>query len=325
MKMSKAQRLVALIIAVNIRRHFTIGELASEFGVSYRTIWRDLRELEDLGMPLYADVGAGGGYRVAHERLLPPMSWTEQEALAMYFAAASLRYLGALPFATEIQSVLHKILRVVPPDVRESIAALKDRVAIWHPPRAGSSHDLTALIAASVQREPVQIVYDGLPAPTTRDILPVGVYVYQGFWYCPAYCYHSEDFRLFRLDRIQSAQPITRETPAGVQQAMEGMRLETWWTEDADEMPDPTVECLRVDLTPRGVRRAQDDLWLSRYLTVHADGSGTIEAPLPRRKMEWCATVLWGWGTEATVRSPDSVIDTIRERLAQLTERYATS
>ncbi len=301
MKMSKAQRLLALIIAVNIRRHFTIGELASEFGVSYRTIWRDLRELEDLGMPLYAEVGAGGGYRVAHERLLPPMSWTEQEALAMYFAAASLRYLGALPFETEIQSVLHKILRVVPPDVRESIAALKGRVAIWHPQRAGSSHDLTALIAASLKREPVQIVYDGLPAPTTRDILPVGVYVYQGFWYCPAYCYHSEDFRLFRLDRIRFVKPATRETP------------------------DPTVECLRVDLTQRGVRRAQDDLWLSRYLTVHADGSGTIEAPLPRRKVEWGATVLWGWGTEATVRSPDSVIDTIRERLAQLTERYATS
>lgn len=325
MKMSKAQRLVALIIAVNIRRHFTVSELAAEFGVSYRTIWRDLRELEDLGMPLYAEVGAGGGYRVAHERLLPPMSWTEHEALAMYFAAASLRYLGALPFEAEIQSVLHKILRVVPPDVRESIEELKDRVAIWHPQRSGSSHDLTALISASVHRQPVRVVYDGLPAPTTRDIHPVGVYVYQGFWYCPAYCYHSEDFRLFRLDRIRSVQPAVRETPPAVQQALMRVRLEAWWTEDTEELHESATERLSVDLTPRGVQRAHDDLWLSRYLTVHADGSGTIEAPVPLRKIEWCATVLWGWGTDATVRSPAAVIEAIRARLTQLAARYATS
>ena len=119
-------------------------------------------------------------------------------------------------------------------------------------------------------------MYDGLPAPPTRDILSVGVYVCQGFGCCPAYWYHSEDLRLFRLDRIRLVKPATWETPASVQQAMERLRLETWWTEDPDEMPDPTVECLRVGLTPRRVQRAQEDLWLSRYLTVHADKSGIL-------------------------------------------------
>ena len=60
--MSKTKRLIELMMTVNAKRKFTARELAEEFNVSYRTILRDLDELSELGVPLYSEVGADGGY-----------------------------------------------------------------------------------------------------------------------------------------------------------------------------------------------------------------------------------------------------------------------
>lgn len=89
--MHKAQRLVQLIMLVNERRTFTVQELADECGVSRRTMIRDLAELSELGIPLYSEVGPHGGYRVLREKVLPPISFSEHEAMALFFAAHRYR------------------------------------------------------------------------------------------------------------------------------------------------------------------------------------------------------------------------------------------
>ncbi len=83
--MSKSKRLLELMMTVNRKRKFTVKELAREFGVSSRTILRDLQELSELGVPLYSEVGPHGGYQVLNERMLPPIAFTEEEAVAIFF------------------------------------------------------------------------------------------------------------------------------------------------------------------------------------------------------------------------------------------------
>lgn len=70
--MQKSQRLIQMIMLINARKSFTVNELANEFGLSSRTITRDLQELSELGVPLYSVQGRGGGYKLLQERLLPP-------------------------------------------------------------------------------------------------------------------------------------------------------------------------------------------------------------------------------------------------------------
>ena len=67
--MSKAERLIEMMITINAKKDFTVGELAHEFSVSKRTILRDLQELEQAGFPLYSEVGAAGGYHILKERI----------------------------------------------------------------------------------------------------------------------------------------------------------------------------------------------------------------------------------------------------------------
>ncbi|BFT71501.1 hypothetical protein PAENIP36_29430 [Paenibacillus sp. P36] len=112
--MNKTQRLIQLMMAVNERMAFTTKELAQEFGVSERTMHRDLQELSELGMPLYTEFGPHGGYRLLKKRMLPPILFTEQEAVAMFFAFQSLQYYGALPFAAESTSALGKFYHYLP-------------------------------------------------------------------------------------------------------------------------------------------------------------------------------------------------------------------
>lgn len=85
--MSKSKRLLDLMMTVNRKRKFTVRELADEFGVSTRTILRDLQELGELGVPLYSEVGPHGGYQVLNERILPPIAFTEEEAVAIFLPA----------------------------------------------------------------------------------------------------------------------------------------------------------------------------------------------------------------------------------------------
>lgn len=85
--MNKAERLVALMMTVNRMRKFTVQELADQFGVSRRTMLRDLQELSGMGVPLYAEPGPHGGYQVLRERILPPIAFTEEEAVSIFLPA----------------------------------------------------------------------------------------------------------------------------------------------------------------------------------------------------------------------------------------------
>ena len=86
------------MIAINAKKNFTAGELAEEFSVSRRTILRDLQELEQAGFPIYSEVGAAGRYHILKERVLPPITFSEGEAKAVFFACQALQYYRDLPF-----------------------------------------------------------------------------------------------------------------------------------------------------------------------------------------------------------------------------------
>jgi len=108
--------------------HFTAGELAKEFAVSKRTILRDLQSLERAGFPLYSEVGSAGGYHILKERVLPPITFSENEAKAIFFACQALQFYRDLPFEQETISVLKKFLDCLPLDVQNSISQIQSKV-----------------------------------------------------------------------------------------------------------------------------------------------------------------------------------------------------
>lgn len=107
--MSRTVRLLELLVRLQTLRQFTVQALADEFGVSRRTMHRDLQSLSELGVPLAATSGPHGGYRLIREQQLPPLMLTEDEAIALVVSYESLQQYADSPFDFDKSAAMAKI------------------------------------------------------------------------------------------------------------------------------------------------------------------------------------------------------------------------
>lgn len=312
--MHKSQRLVQLIMKVNERKRFTIQEMADECGVSRRTMIRDLMELSELGVPLYSEAGANGGYRVLQEKVLPPISFTENEALALFFAGQSLRNYNSLPFHNEVDSALDKFLHYLSTQLKQKIARLQQRLVFWVAPHELEVPFLQALLEAAIQQQVVAITYEAATL-SERSIQPLLIYSANGLWYCQAFCFLAEDYRIFRIDRIKS---FSVEADQSARKDIAQQNINVWET-NTDELE---LLKLEVDLTAEGIRRCQSDTWLAKSISLHEDGTGTIYSSISPTSVTWAAHLFLGFGTEANVKQPLILREQIQAKLKALTEQY---
>ncbi|WP_281890375.1 YafY family protein [Paenibacillus sp. YYML68] len=320
--MHKAQRLIQLIMLVNERQRFTIQELADECGVSRRTMIRDLMELGELGVPLYSEVGAGGGYRVLREKVLPPISFTENEALALFFACQSLRNYRWLPFRNEVDMALTKFMQYVSSEMRQRISRMKQRLVFWVPPHQLEVPYLEQLLEAALAQQLIRIDYASSSSRKERTVQPIGLYTMNGLWYFHAYCWTARDYRVFRADRVGA---LTVESDQSASMDLSDTRIDSWILPEetaADAAGESQAEELVVELTSAGVKRCETDLWLARAMHVHKDGRGTIRASMPASYRPWVVRYMLSLGTDAHVLAPASVREQLRSELHQLLRQY---
>ncbi|MCD1260432.1 YafY family transcriptional regulator [Paenibacillus athensensis] len=315
--MPKSKRLIELIMAVNRKRTFTVKELAREFGVSSRTMQRDLQELSELGVPLYAEVGPHGGYRVLNERMLPPIAFTEEEAVAIFFASHALRHYVFLPFAAEISSVLSKFYSYMPADVRERIDQMRHRVDFRAPTQQTPFPHLALLLHAAIRQQTLAVEYESPDGSrSTRRIQPVGIYASNGLWYCPAYCLLRKDFRLFRCDRIHDAVPDPVQRNA---LDLAHIHLDNW--EDQAAAERRFIRC-QAELTREGVERCRTDAAWRGTVNVREDGTGWLDGAIPCGDLTFFAKYFIGMGNEVTVVQPPELIASMKALLRGILAKY---
>lgn len=318
LKMSKTERLIAMMMTINSKRHFTVGELAEEFSVSKRTVLRDLQALEEVGFPLYSEVGAAGGYHVLKERVLPPIAFSENEAKAIFFAYQSLQYYKDIPFKQENLSVLKKFLNNLPSDIQNSIAKMQDKVIFWVPDRHCSAPLLKEIFDIVTAGRYATIQYSSEYATSVRTIVPIGLYAMNGLWYCPAYCQKAKEVREFRVDRILKiieAGEWNKEEDLA-ETAIPSLKEYL----DHKEKGDDTRIIIR--LTKLGVKRCEADFLLARGLKILPDGNGIIDLEIARSSLELVAECLVALGDHATVIASDELLELMRRKARELYAHY---
>ncbi len=314
--MSKSKRILELMMTVNRRRKFTVKELAQEFGVSQRTILRDLQELSELGVPLYSEVGPHGGYQVLNERILPPIAFTEEEAVSIFFAGHALRHFSSLPFETEYSSALNKFYFYMSGEVRDRIDEMKNRVDIITPHRSSKSPYLSALLAAAIQQKVIEVEYASRGETTKKEIQPIGIYASNGLWYCPAYCFLRNDFRLFRCDRIHNVgDPSKKMEPMDFSSLHLGNRR-------SYNQPGEKLVKLIVELNKEGVQQCESEIWAAPELGTRNDGTGWLECSIPITDLDYFAEFFIGMGKKARVKQPQELLELMRIRLRELLHLY---
>lgn len=200
-------RLLTIIELLQIYPVISGTELAQKLDVNVRTVRRYMTMLQDIGMPIEAERGRDGGYRLRPGFKLPPMMFNQQEALAIALGLALARRLGLGVDREAVEGASAKLERVLPDDIRSQLQALQS-ILILDLPLARTDPATETIInlgAAVAQQKTVQLTYHAWnDQRTVRLVDPYGLVYRAGFWYAPGYCHLREAVRTFRLDRIEA-------------------------------------------------------------------------------------------------------------------------
>lgn len=198
-------RIVAILIQLQTKRIIRAQELAERFGVSTRTIYRDIKTLENCGVPIAGE--AGTGYSIMEGYKLPPVMFTREEAASFIAAEKVMPHFTDKSLGSSFNSALAKIKSVLRWSEKDLIDILDSSMLVQrrNPAFAESVPNvLETLMNGIVNKKQVLVNYQSLEAESSaeRTIEPVGVYHEHHFWYIVAYCHLRQDYRNFRSDRI---------------------------------------------------------------------------------------------------------------------------
>lgn len=313
--MSKTNLLFNLIIYVNTKRNFTAEEVAHEFHVSVRTAHRYLMELSEMGVPLYTEPGRNGGYRMLDNRTLPPIIFNENEAFAIFFAFQSLKYYKSLPFEVDMKSVSRKLSANLPSDTRNKIDYLDSVLSFWNKKRGIPSPFLKEIIEAALENHILDIEYQSKHKNSIREISPIGVYAYDGFWYMPAFDLSRDNIRVFRLDRILSLKNTQKKHNPGV-------NLDSWLGNLTTQEPNEPIH-LYAELTREGIRKCNSQPWLEPHIKVTDENHGHVDMNIDKSEVSFVSSFFLQLGTNAKVIKPQEVIDNICRQLNDTLHHYS--
>ena len=196
--------LTSILIQLQSKKVIVAKEIAQRFDISLRTVYRDIRTLQEAGVPIGSENGKG--YFLVSGYHLPPVMFTEQEANTLVIAEKLIENQGDTSLQKDFASLLFKIKSVLHEHQKEDVEKLEQRVSPSYLKVPAESDSLSDLKSAITKNIKVKITYHSKYKDeiTTRVIDPLGVYFSQTAWVLIAFCNTRNDYREFRLDRIQA-------------------------------------------------------------------------------------------------------------------------
>ncbi|MET7748218.1 YafY family protein [Micromonospora sp. NPDC005367] len=317
----RASRLISLVLLLQARETMTAAELARELEVSERTVYRDVLALSAAGVPVYADRGRAGGYRLlgGYRTRLTGLTRDEAEAL---FLAGLPGPAGDMGLADAVASAELKLLAALPANLRDAPARTGQRFHLDVPGwfrEAGPPPWLTELAGAVRQDRTVRLRYRHGDREVTRQLAPYGLVLKSGTWYLVGRV--GDDHRTYRVDRV-----IGVEVDTGTFDRDESFDLAAYWREQAEAFLRSMLRAeVRVRLNAAGVRALRhlvDAPFVYDEAVAAADGpdgQGRVVLRLPVESVEVAYAQLLALGPEVEVLDPPG----LRSRMAGAAERMS--
>ncbi|MEO1032677.1 MAG: YafY family protein [Bacteroidota bacterium] len=202
--MSQLARLISILTLLKSKRLLTATELSDRYNVSIRTIYRDIRKLEEAGIPVTTIEGRG--YSLMEGYTIAPVQFTEKEANAIVTAQHLVNKTQDSSFAKDFNDALIKIKSVFRTSIQEKSELLESKIFVFEPQQEDiSSAALSEIQLAITNFNYIEINYRKADDPniTFRKIEPYTLISTNQKWILIAWCYLRDAYRAFRIDRIQ--------------------------------------------------------------------------------------------------------------------------
>lgn len=309
----KIDRLLETTLLLLNKGSVTAGELARRFGVSTRTIYRDLDILSAAGVPVYANRGAGGGIALLDNYLLPKTIVSKEEGESILFSLQSLKA-TQYPETDRILEKLGALFR----------NASTDWIQLDFSPWGSNPNEqnkLSHIKTALLNRRVLKFEYVNTQnIRGERTIEPLRLIFKARDWYLWGFDKDKQDFRLFRLSRIKALslenetflprkEPVASPPPSSPQ---------------GDSAPPanaraPVMVDLVLKFQAQALHRLYDD-YSDHFIQRNADGTFTLKIQFPED--EWVYGYIMSFGPMVTVIEPPHVRELIKKRAQQVLDLY---
>lgn len=314
--MNKMDRLLSIVLELQSREWTRAEELAAQFEVSKRTIYRDMQALSEAGVPIVAVTGQGYGLMEGY--FLPPLNFTADEALMLILGGDYMAQNFDAQYRVAADSASAKIEAVLPQHLGENVAYLRKNIRFFvssAPHATDTFEPLKQLRRAVIERRRVRLTYtkrfgeDESSPASTRDVDPYSLARLAMDWYLLGFCHLRQDFRVFRLARIDGL-TILPQTFA------RSPEFQPDWMNPSGA-PHVVVTVLFKAKVARWVHES------NTYYTVEAEETAdgllvTIFVRDEREVLQW----LLGWGGNVRVLEPESLCQMLLDEAKRVVALY---
>ena len=312
--MNRIDRVSAILIQLQSRRVVKASDIAERFNISLRTVYRDVKTLEEAGIPIIGE--AGVGYSIVDGYRLPPVMFTREEATAFLTAEKFVEKLTDNATSEHHKSAMYKIRAILKTaekdlldDIDSSIEVLRSHSQL----NVDNKDHIQTLLNSIAKKSVICINYFALHSQehTKREIEAIGIFYKSGYWHLIAYCHLRTAYRDFRVDRIIAIEP-TGKTFNSKHPTLKAYIAQTAKDQELD------MVVIRVEKSIHGHLEYQK--YYSGFVSEKIVG-GYIEMTFLTASMEGFARWFMMYGDHAEIISPDSLKETVGTIAAAISQK----
>lgn len=316
--MNRLDRLQAMLIQLQSKKVVTAAEMAERFEISIRTVYRDIRSLEEAGVPIGAE--AGVGYFLDDAFNLPPVSFSREEATALVMGGKLMKELSDDEVSRRFEDALMKIRAVLDGGSKAVLEKLDQQVKILERP-ANFPRQQTSIFLSDIQQALVsgQLLHMDYYSPVNREhtcrlVEPVGLCFYAFNWHLIAFCRERNDYRDFRLDRIKRLSVMDEKVPK-----IERHTLDSYWAMEREKGKKVEIELLMSSEVKDMIHESK--YWYGMVEEYEQEGSRWVMRFL-NPDMEGFARWVLTLGAKVEVIQPKILEKKVSSLVADLVARY---
>lgn len=336
--MNRFERVLAILLLLRSGNTIPALELARHFGVSVRTIYRDIDTLSGLGVPVYAEMGRQGGFRLVEGYFLPPIMFSTQEATTLLMGLLLVRRLRVVPFTAELETAENKLLTAMPDHLRATVTRLKDVIGFEAvpadffsaeepddsspAPQIDESAVVSLFLRSTLEHKLVHLHYHSPYSRQTKDYksAPQGLLWDRDHWYLVGR-YQQDETRLWRADRVLNIKQVgVYESSDGDNFQISSLLGRSWLKAAMNQWIQESPVVIR--LSPEQAERLKHD-WYLGYARYEELPDGQVLMTYGEDNPRFVFNLLRWLGPDAELIEPKAWRTALRDELLAMAKLYA--
>lgn len=218
--MKKTERINDMLIFLNNKRYFNLKDLMVRYAISKSTALRDIQSLEEIGVPLYSELGRNGSYKIIENSVLSPIYFSVDEMYALYFSILTLNGYKTKPFNIESIALENKFKHVLPENVSKNISIMERTLSFEVTNHSNFSPFLKEILQGIFAERVYHLTYLKKDVEKVMVAQFIRIESKLGQWYAKIFNFETNHVQIIRCDKILSIEETSNTNPKNLEELL---------------------------------------------------------------------------------------------------------